>query len=84
MWRDPMDQLIANLDAVVEATPPQFNDQIPSFTDRTYWSARDLRRLDANWEGKDPDEVDPTFEEEFAEFRARWPKFYKQGPLDRR
>ena len=72
-----------NLDGIVEATPPQFNDQIPSVTDMTYWSARSLRRADAEWDGLDPDEVDPTFEEEFAEFRARWPKFYKQGRLDR-
>ena len=83
MWRDPMDELIADLDAVVEATPPQFNDQMPSFTDLTYWGARSLRRFDTEEEGKDPDEVDPTYEEEFAAFRARWPKFYKQGPLDR-
>ena len=67
-----MDELIADLDAVVEATPPQFNNQMPSFTDITYWSARSLRRLDAEWDGKDPDEFDPTYEEEFAEFRARW------------
>ena len=56
---------------------------MPSFTDITYWSARSLRRLDAEWDGKDPDEFDPTYEEEFAEFRARWPRFYTQGRLDR-
>ncbi len=48
-----------------------------------HFIARDLRRLDAEWEGKDPDAVDPKFEEEFAEFRARWPQFYTQGRLDR-
>ncbi len=83
MWRDPMDELIADLDGVVEAAPPQFNDQMPSITDIQHFIAWDLRRLDAEWEGKDPDAVDPTFEAEFAEFRARWPKFYTQGPLDR-
>ncbi len=55
---------------------------MPSFTDMTYWGARILRRADAEWDGLDPDAVDPTFEEEFAEYRARWPKFYKQGPID--
>ncbi len=43
------------------------------------WNTRILRRADA-WDGTDPDKVDPTFEEEFAEFRARWPRFYTQGP----
>ncbi len=43
------------------------------------WNTGILRRADA-WNGTDPDEVDPTFAEEFAEFRVRWPKFYKQGP----
>ena len=83
MWRDPMDELIADLEQVAPPEPSTFNDQMPSFTDMTYWSARSLRRLDAEWGGLDPDEVDPTFEEEFAEYRARWPKFYTQGPLDR-
>jgi len=41
-----------------------------------------LRRLDADWDGIDPDAVDPTFEQEFAEFRVRWPKFDTQGRLD--
>ncbi len=56
---------------------------MPSITDIQQWNARSLRRLDAEWRGRDPDDVDPSFEAEFAEFRARWPKFYKQGPLDR-
>ena len=46
------------------------------------WNTRLLRRADA-WDGTDPDEVDATFEEEFAECRARRPQFYKQDPLDR-
>ncbi len=83
MWCDPMDELIADLDGIVEATPPQFTDQMPSFTDMTYWSARCLRCLDAEWDGIDPDEVDPTFEEKFAEFRARWPRLYRQDTPDR-
>ena len=83
MWRDPMDELIADLEQIAPPEPSEFNDQMPSFTDMTYWSARSLRRLDSEWDGHDPDEVDPTFEEEFAEFRARWPKFYTQGPLER-
>ncbi len=33
--------------------------------------------------GLDPDEVDPTFEEEFAAFRALWPGFYKQDTPNR-
>ena len=81
MWRDPIDELIADLDTVVEATPPQFNDQMPSITDVQHFIARDLRRADA-WNGIDPDAVDPTFEEEFAECRARWPKLYKQDTPD--
>ena len=36
-----------------------------------------------NGTGLIPTGLDPTFEEEFAEFRARWPTFYKHGPLDR-
>ena len=80
MWRDPMDELVADLETVVEATPPQFNDQIPSITDIQHFIARDLRRFDAEWEGKDPDEVDPTYEEEFAECRARWPQVLHAGP----
>ena len=60
--------------------PSKFNDQMPSFTDLTYWAARSLRRFDAEEEGKDPYEFDPTYEEEFAEFRALWPKFYRQDP----
>ena len=79
----PMDELIADLEQVVEATPPQFNDQIPSLTDIQHFTARSLRRFDAEWDGKDPDEVDPTYEEEFAEFRARWPRFYRQDTPDR-
>ena len=78
-----MDELIADLEKVVEAAPQQFNDQMPSIVDVQHFTARSLRRFDAEWEGKDPDEVDPTYEEEFAEFRARWPKFYKQGKLER-
>ncbi len=46
------------------------------------WNTRILRRADA-WDETDPDEVDPTVAAEFAEFRARWPRFYTQGPLDR-
>ena len=42
----------------------------------------ELGRADAEWDGLDPDELDPTFEED-AEFRARWPRLYRQGPLDR-
>jgi len=82
MWRDPMDELIADLETVVEATPPQFNDQTPSIVDIQHFIARDLRRADV-WDGTDPDAVDPTYEEKFAECRARWPRFYMQGRLDR-
>ena len=78
-----MDELIADLEGVVQATSPPCTDQLPSFTDMTYWSARSLRRADADWDGLDPDAVDPTFEEEFAEFRARWPRFYTQDAPDR-
>ena len=60
MWRDPMDELIADLETVVEATPPQFNDQTPSIVDIQHFIARDLRRADA-WDGTDPDAVDPTY-----------------------
>ena len=64
-------------------TPPQINDQMPSITDMQHWNTRDLRRADAEEDGADPAAVDPTFEEAFAACRARWPRFYKQGPLDR-
>ncbi len=37
------------------------------------WNTRILRRADAEWDGTDPDEVDPTVEAEFAACRARWP-----------
>ncbi len=83
MWHDPMDELIADLETVVEATPPQFNDQMPSIVDIQHFAVRSLRRFDAEWEGNDPDAVDPTYEEEFSAFRARWPQFYTQGRLDR-
>ncbi len=83
MWRDPMDELIADLEQVVEATPPQFNDQIPSVTDVQHWNARILRRADAEWDGKDPDELDPTYEQEWAAFQARWPHWCKRDPPDR-
>ncbi len=63
--------------------PPQFNDQMPSITDVQHWNARSLRRAAAEEDGMDPDAVDPSFESEFEEFRARWPQFYKQGRLDR-
>ena len=67
MWHDPMDALIADLDGVVEATPPPCTDQMPSFMDMRHRDTRILRRLDAAWDGSDPDdEVNPTFEEEFA------------------
>ena len=83
MWRDPLDELIADLDGVVGATSPPCTDQMPSFIDLQPWNTRILRRLDADWDWMDPAAVDPTFEEEFAEFRPRWPRFYRQGPLDR-
>ena len=44
------------------------------------WNTRCLRRADAEEDGQDPDEIEPTFEAEFAEFRARWPGFYTQDP----
>ena len=47
-----------------------------------HWNTRILRRLDAEWDGKDPDEFDPTFDEAFAEFRARWARFYRQDTPD--
>ena len=83
MWRDPMEELIADLDAVVEVTPPPCTDQLPAFTDMQHWNTRILRRADADWDGMDPAAVDPTCEEKFAACRARWPRFYRQGPLDR-
>ena len=84
MWHDPMDELIADLEQVAPPEPSEFNDQMPSFTDMTYWGARSLRRLDAEFDGKDPDEFDPTYEEEFAAFRARWPKLYKQDTPEKK
>ncbi len=54
-----------------------------SFTDVQHWNTRILLGADAEWDGKDPDGVDPTFAEEFAEFRARWPRVYTQDPPDR-
>jgi len=48
-----------------------------------HFTTRILRRLDAAWDGIDPNAVDPTFEEEVAASRARWPQFYTQGRLDR-
>jgi len=78
-----MDELIADLDGVVGATPPPCTDQLPTFTDMQHFTTRILRSADAEFDGIDPDEVDLTYEAEFAEFRARWPRFYKQGPLDR-
>ena len=83
MWRDPLDELIADLDAVVQATPPRFTDQLPSFIDMQHRDTRILRRADADWDGIDPAAVDPAFEEEFAACQARWPWFYTQGPPDR-
>jgi len=35
-----------------------------------HWNTRILRSADADWDGKDPDEVDPSFEEKFAACRA--------------
>ena len=43
-----------------------------------HFTTRILRRLDAGWDGIDSNAVDPTFEKEFAECRARWPRFYLQ------
>ena len=81
MWRDPMDELIADLDGVVAATPPPCTDQLPSFMDMQPWNTRSLRRAAADWDGVDPAAVNPTFEEEFAACRARWPRFYKQDDV---
>ena len=36
MWRDPMEELIADLEQVAPPEPSTFNDQMPSFTDMTY------------------------------------------------
>ena len=59
MWRDPMDELIADLEQVVPVTPPRFNDHIPPLEDLQYWAERALRCADAEWDGKHPSEVDP-------------------------
>ena len=75
--------MVLSISAPARPAPPQFNNQLPSFKDIQHWNTRILRRLDAAWDGLDPDAVDPTFDEEFAACRARWPRFYKQGPLDR-
>ena len=56
---------------------------VRGFTDIQHWNTRILRHPDAGEDGLDPDAVDPTYEEEFAAFRARWPQFYKQGRFDR-
>ena len=79
MWRDPMDELIADLEGTVEAEPSRFNDQMPSFLDMQIWTQRFLRAMDAaEMAGTDLAEVDPTYDEEFAAFQARWPKWYGQ------
>ena len=82
-WRDPKVELIADLETVVEATPLPCTDQMLSITDMQHFTTRILRRLDAAWDGIDPNAVDPPFEEEFAASRARWPRFYTQDPPDR-
>ena len=84
MWRDPMDELIADLEQVVPVTPPRFNDHIPPLEDLQYWAERALRCADAEWDGKHPSEVDPTFEEEFAAFRAKWPRWYTLDTSERK
>ncbi len=49
----------------IEARPHRrkYTDQLPSCTDMQPWGARILRRANTGCEGKDPDEVDPTFED---------------------
>ncbi len=42
MWRDPMDELIDDLDRVVPATQPTEWGQMPSFEETTYWTDRVL------------------------------------------
>ena len=80
MWHDPLDALIADLDGVVEATPP-CTDQLPSFIDRQHFTTRILRRADTAWDGIDPDAVDPMFEAEFAEcLGARAPVLHAGPP----
>ena len=71
MWRDPMDELIADLDQVAEAKPQRFNDHIPPLEELQAWAARILRA------GTDPAEIDPTREEELAAFQAKWPRWFK-------
>ncbi len=56
---------------------------ISCFPNVQHFIARILRHADTAWDGKDPDEFDPTYEEEFAAFRARWPRFYRQDTPDR-
>ena len=80
MWRDPMDELIADLERIVPPERPTFNDDTPPLEELQAWADRMFRLADADWDGIDPDEVDPTFEREFAEYRARWPRYYKQDP----
>ena len=77
-----MDELIADLETVAPPERSQFADQMPPFLEMQHFATRCLRRADAEEDGMDPDEVDPTFEAEVAEFRARWPRLYTQDPPD--
>ena len=72
MWRAPQDALIADPDGVIEATPPRFTDQMPSFPVLEHWTARILRRADAKWDGMDP--TRSTRRSRATECRARWPR----------
>ena len=82
MWHDPMDALIADIGAIVEATSPQAHRSAALVHGPAAPGHPDPRRADADWNVMDPDQLDPTFEEEFAECRARWPKLYKQDTPD--
>ena len=76
MWHDPLDELITDLEDVLDSHPRRFNDHIPTFEELQAWADRTLRRADAAWDGQDPDELDPSFEQEFAAFRAKWPRWF--------
>ena len=85
MWRDSMDELIADLEQIVEVKPQRFNDHIPPLEELQAWASRTLLTAHAaERAGKDPAEIDPTFEEEFAAFQAKWPRFYKLETFERK
>ena len=74
-----MDDPIADLTGVMEATPSQFSDQMSSLVDIQHFGTRSLRRR-RRMGRQDPDEFDPTFEEE-ASFGRAGPSFTSRARL---